>query len=140
MEIIEVSSRSFQVSAVQVTEENMTDIAAWCGGFVSNVPSIEVGSRRVLELYNGHGVSTQTIFAYPGWWITKSGDHYAVYRNASFKGKFALRELNDQKKQRDDILELVKKAMDSETSSVMGYDTVASETTDKIIKLIRGES
>lgn len=139
MEIIEVTSRTFKASAVRVTEENMDEVAVWCSGTLIGVPSIGE-LRKYIELSNGHGINRQTIFAYTGWWITKSGDHYAVYRNASFKGKFALRELNDQKKQRDEILELVKKAMDSESASVWGYDNVASETVDKIIKLIRSES
>jgi hypothetical protein len=107
MKIIEAASRTFHVSAVQVTEENMEAVAAWCGGFVTNELFIESGSRRFIELYQGNGVSKRAIFAYVSWWITKSGDHFSTYRNSSFRGKFDHRAQGEAEKKREKIIDII---------------------------------
>ena len=81
--------KPFFVDAVEVTIENMADVAAWCGGEIKKnndaetTTYIEVNVQRPL-----HPNQTR---AFPGCWILRSGssgNNFKVYTNKAFKAAF----------------------------------------------------
>lgn len=83
------SRKPFYVEGLQVTEENINEVAEWCGGEIQEstpkgddkkVPFIKVNVRRPLH-------RRQTM-AYAGDWILKAGSGFKVYTEAAFDSNF----------------------------------------------------
>lgn len=77
--------KSFEVEAVQVTEENMNDVAQWCQGRVVNATNdegkhVKVRVMRVME-------ERQTK-AFVGDWVLYAGTGYKVYNAKAFQKSF----------------------------------------------------
>lgn len=76
--------KPFEVEAVQVTEENLTEIADWCDGDIRHtadkVPFVKVQVARPLT-------SRQTR-AFVGDWILFAGRGFKVYTSKAFEGAF----------------------------------------------------
>jgi hypothetical protein len=81
--------KPFYVDAVQVTDENMEDVAAWCNGTVVTkdlktgediTPYIQV---RVLRPLNDKQTK-----AYPGNWVLYAETGYKIYTDKARKATF----------------------------------------------------
>lgn len=80
MEFHQFVRRPFQVEAVQITEENLQEVAELVGkvqtkGGVTYI----VLDRRIVPNINR---------AYIGWWLTRVGDNYRCYAQKVFKNQF----------------------------------------------------
>lgn len=73
-----------EIDAVQVTEENMEEVAKWCDGVIKTASDgktyIKVKTARPL-----HEAHTR---AYPNHWVCVSKMGYKVYTNRSFERNF----------------------------------------------------
>lgn len=79
--------KPFEVEAVEVTAENMAEVAAWCHGEIlseTNGNFIKVRVARVLN-------ERQTK-AYVGDWVLYAGTGFKVYTAKAFKKTFALKQ------------------------------------------------
>lgn len=74
--------KPFEVEAVEVTEENIEDVAEWCQGTLmsDNRPFIKVRVARALN-------ERQTK-AYPGDWVLYAGTGFKVYTPKAFHKTF----------------------------------------------------
>lgn len=70
----------FAVEAVQITSENMADVAELIGELKEQdgVPFILI-NKRIVPLINR---------AHVGWWVTKFGDNYRCYSDKTFTDQF----------------------------------------------------
>ncbi|AWN05947.1 hypothetical protein SEA_CRICKO_84 [Streptomyces phage CricKo] len=118
--------RSFDVRAVQVTEENAGRVAAWCGGSAGK----SLGERNFGKVYVGVDVvrfeRLRQDKAWVGDWIVYNGDTYMVYREKAFLLTFQKKQALDILELRGKIQEIVKKAM--QTQDVATYFERSSET------------
>lgn len=125
--------KTFSVRAIQVTAQNMYDVALWCDGrYViaqnsAQRPYIEV----VIAKSNGRDILAR---AYEGCWITRlvSGEAYfKVYKDKSFAQAFDERvDLFDQ------VNALVEKAMGGTWTQYTQDDVLhAADITREIIEL-----
>lgn len=75
--------RPLRVQAVQVSEDNVYDVAKWCGGEVRRG---EGGLRVKVDVFNP-SPDAQTE-AEVGFWVLKSGRGFKVYNNTAFEATF----------------------------------------------------
>lgn len=73
--------KPFTVSAVEVTEDNIEDIAKLCGTIETNGEG-----QRFIKVTND-SVKTVTR-VYVGFWMTKNGDNIRFYSNRIFSQQF----------------------------------------------------
>lgn len=81
MEFTDFVRKPFSVEAVEVTEENIAEIAELVGTLRykdNGVPYIAVDRRLVPNIYR----------VYPGFWMTRMGDNIRCYSKKIFKEQF----------------------------------------------------
>lgn len=81
MEFTTFVRKPFTVDAVEVTEENIAEIAELVGVLrqkEDGAPYIHVDRRLIPNIYR----------VYPGFWMTKMGDNVRCYSNQVFKKQF----------------------------------------------------
>lgn len=72
------------VDAVQVTEENMLEVAKWCKGKVY----ADKNNQMVIEVKVLHPLSSNQNTAAPGDWVLKSNQGFKIYADSAFKKGF----------------------------------------------------
>lgn len=81
MEFTDFVRKPFTVEAVEVTEENIAEIAELVGTLRhkdNGVPYIAVDRRLVPNIYR----------VFPGFWMTRMGDNIRCYSKKIFKEQF----------------------------------------------------
>ena len=88
------SRKSFIVEAIQVTEENLQEVATWCEGEVQTTSRPQKGSDEKesvdfvkVKVANRARNDRQTR-AYPGDWLLLSEVGFKVYTDRAFKNAF----------------------------------------------------
>jgi len=101
-ELQEIFRKTFSAKAVQVTEENMSVVAEWCGGTV-RYPSNSDGKVRRIDL-PAPGAPSTAKRAYVGYWIVFSSDKmdFRSYHDSTYRAIFETRE---QKAHRENLTE-----------------------------------
>lgn len=88
---LKFTRRPFAVEAIQVTADNMKDVAEWCGGKLMAFPPSTIGDRSMQNYVKVPVVrplnNTQTK-ARVGCWVLFSGNQFRVYTDESFKKCF----------------------------------------------------
>lgn len=87
VELTSFVRKPFIVEAVEITTDNIADIAELVGtlrGKGTGQPYIQVDRRLVPNVFK----------VYPGFWMTKMGDNIRCYSNHIFRSQFV--ENNDQ--------------------------------------------
>jgi hypothetical protein len=75
--------KPFYVDAIQVTSENMNDVAAWCNGAIQ--PS---DKTLYIQVDVAKPISPRQTMAFPGDWILSAGPGFKVYTNRAFQNSF----------------------------------------------------
>lgn len=83
MKVEQFTRKSFPVDAVQVTAENMAEVAGWCDGDIREEDGVNYIRVRVHNPINPR--QTQ---AYINDWVLYAGKGYKVYKDAAFKKSF----------------------------------------------------
>ena len=76
--------KPFFVDAVQVTEENISDVAKWCNGKIVTSES-EATYIKVRVFRPAHELQTR---AHVGDWVLGAGQGYKVYTQKAFENSF----------------------------------------------------
>lgn len=87
MNITQATRKTFTVDAVQITEENMQEVAEWCGGRVRTLN----GSTFIKVKVTNPMTDRQTQ-GFIGDWVLYSGKGYKVYTQKAFERNFDLGE------------------------------------------------
>jgi len=85
--------KPFHVEAIQVTDDNMEEIAAWCGGEIrtSNVKdhaTQQEVSARYVKVPVRHPLSERQTKAFVGEWVLFANNGYKVYLPLAFERNF----------------------------------------------------
>lgn len=76
------------VQAIQVTEDNMADVAEWCGG---SIKYDGIGIRRpYIDVKVNHPLRREHTMAYVGCWVTFTKQGFKVYAEDKFRKKHKL--------------------------------------------------
>jgi hypothetical protein len=141
MEPSKYQRKPFRVQAIQVTDENLSDLAEWCGGWVRleedgfdafksyvDVPIAKPAGRYRL----------QRVRAYVGDWLVRLTEDnvFKIYKTRSFLEIFE--EVPSDEKEEQAILELLQEAFSIDTEqSNESPDDLADEYAKKIVELVR---
>jgi len=74
------------VDAVQVTEENMNEVADWCGGQVR--PAKDEKSRPYIWVNVLKPMTSRQSQAFPNDWVLKTKAGYKIYTPNAFENLF----------------------------------------------------
>lgn len=78
------SRRIFEIDAVQVTPENMEEVATWCEGAVRH----NVAGDAYVKVKVHRPMNEKHTRAYPGDWVSLSKSGYKVYTDRAFQNSF----------------------------------------------------
>lgn len=82
MEFTKFKRRPFEIEAVQITEENISELAEMTGELVPangpDDPHIKINKRIVPNVHR----------AYVGWWVTQMDDNIRCYAPKIFEEQF----------------------------------------------------
>lgn len=76
--------KPFYVDAVQVTAENIEQVAAWCSGDVRT----EENNSKYIKVRVARPMNERQTKAYIGDWVLYAGTGYKVYTNKAFVANF----------------------------------------------------
>jgi hypothetical protein len=91
MELKEYTRKTFPVKAIEVTLENIEEVAEWCKGTIEKVPTKMMGAEAMLPVINiaGQGVNQgQTFVASLGCFVVGLGGNFRVYKPIRFAADF----------------------------------------------------
>lgn len=89
MDIAKFARKPFDVEAVQVTADNMEEVAKWCQGSIETEASDSEGSGlRYVKVRVLRVLSEKQTKAFVGDWVLYAGTGYKVYTNKAFKNNF----------------------------------------------------
>ena len=77
----------FYVDAVQVTQDNMAEVAEWCSGRIQQA-DLRSGPVDYIKVAVPHTVSERQTMAFVGDWVLKAGKTFKVYTQKAFDGSF----------------------------------------------------
>lgn len=72
--------KPFEIEAVKVTEENMEDVAKWCGGEIQTTES----GKRFIKVDVTRPLSDKQTRAFAGDWTLRVKNSFKVYTNKAF--------------------------------------------------------
>src|SRR4051812_31143231 len=76
----------FTIEAVEVTEENIRDVAKWCGGQVRT--SGKQGIHKYIKVDVKHALNDRQTMANAGDWVLRAGSGFKVYTPRAFTTMF----------------------------------------------------
>lgn len=136
--------KTFRVQAIKVTEENMGELAEWCGGRVhieTSGPHGGLGDPYIAVPISRIAGRVQTAPAKVGDWITRLTDanNFRVYRNKTFREVFE--EIANAEQKYAEVHAVIVNAMRKQDAatyngeSSRGMDQVADKATRDILGL-----
>ena len=84
METKTYKRKSFEVDAVQATEENLEELALWCHGEVQT----DSEGRKFVKVKVHRPMNRKQTEAYPGDWVLLSSTGFKVYPDKAFQSAF----------------------------------------------------
>ena len=88
METAKFVRKPFEVEAVQVTAENIEEVAAWCFGTVEHSGDNTLKDDRYISVRVQHPISARQTKAFIGDWVLYSGKGFKCYNPNAFKKNF----------------------------------------------------
>lgn len=111
--------KTFNVEAIQVTDENMAEVADWCGGEVTSLNG--EGMRFYIVVPTLKAKTFRPNMAFAGGWVLKTGLGFTVYTRKGFTTSFEPRDENKF----EAVRKLVKEAMSRQDEAT--YHDVSSK-------------
>lgn len=93
IEIYKYARKPFVVEAIQVTADNMAEVAHWCGGEVRTVKESGVASvagTKYVAVRVKRPLTARQTKAFVGDWVLASGHSFKVYTPGAFEKSFAI--------------------------------------------------
>lgn len=86
--------KPFYVEAIRVTEQNLTEIATWCKGFLKNGnPNKDANPIMCVKVPVKKAATVRQTMAFPGDWVLvmkdfENNDSFKVYTKKAFEAGF----------------------------------------------------
>lgn len=82
--------KTFQVDAVQVTDSNLVEVAAWCKGEVKT----DADGKKFVKVKVHRPMNRKQTEAYPADWVLLSSTGFKVYPEKAFESAFEQQEID----------------------------------------------
>jgi len=104
--------KPFVIEAVEVTAENIEQVAKWCSGEVfttgpKTVPEAEPGNLKYVKVKVQHPLNERQTRAFVRDWVLKAGSGFKVYTPKAFANSFERVDENTNEKTPAERVELV---------------------------------
>jgi hypothetical protein len=86
MKLKDYKRKTFIVEGIQVTEENMFEVAVWCDGLI--IQPTRPNDSAFIKVRVHRPLSERQTKAFVGDWILKTKNSYKVYPDKAFKASF----------------------------------------------------
>lgn len=106
LKIEEFERLPFTIQAVQVTPENINQVAKWCHGKVRTTG--KRGIQKYIKVEVKRALNDRQTMAYIGDWVLKAGSGFKVYTPKAFEESF--------RKKMEHMVKTVKNMVDRETA------------------------
>lgn len=109
--------RPFSVEAIQLTAENVEDVANWCGGIIRtgvNPLNKQAGPGKYIKIEVKRALNDRQTRAYVGDWVLKAGGGFKIYTPLAFNESFEPEEVDRMLDVVDRMLEREKLEDDEE--------------------------
>ncbi len=82
--------KPFQVEGVQVTAENMANVAEWCEGRIRNLHNGDNGEGHTvyIKVRVHRPLTDRQTMAFVGDWVLSAGKGFKVYTTKAFENSF----------------------------------------------------
>lgn len=80
--------KAFYVEAVVVTDENMEEVAKWCGGEVKTGKDRDQQDARYIQVNVARAIHPNQTKAFVGNRVLRSGANFKVYTEKAFQATF----------------------------------------------------
>jgi hypothetical protein len=121
MDTQEAIRKSFPVKVVQVTLQNIEEVAEWCGGTIAQRPTRMLGTETllpVIQLKTQVGGREREFDATLGSWVVELNGSFRAYKHTQFMSSF-------------DLLPSLKPEVPEDSTSDLGiYDSGDNGTPD----------
>lgn len=107
--------KPFYVEAVQVTAENIQEVAKWCSGQVYHVAEAN-GDHTFIKVKVKRPLSARQTKAFVGDWVLKAGTGYKVYTSDAFDKSFDTLTIREQNM--PEVLNAIEDVVDTVTAEV----------------------
>ena len=87
---VEYLRKQFSVEAIQITAENMWQVAEWCGGEVKDERPGVTNSAQYIDAPVDNPQTERHKQGFIGDWVLKSGRGFKIYTDAAFNKSFEL--------------------------------------------------
>lgn len=81
--------KAFTVEAVQVTAENMAEVAEWCGGEIKSKPN-RGRTENYIQVPTHRPLNEKQTQAFVSDWVLESNSGFKVYTDKPFRASFEL--------------------------------------------------
>lgn len=88
METSKYVRKSFDVDAIQVTDENIEEVAQWCGGTIETPHALSLEEAKHIKVRVRYPINERQTKAFVGDWVLNSGRGFKVYTNNAFNKQF----------------------------------------------------
>lgn len=88
IELAKYARKPFFVDAVQVTDDNMDDVAHWCGG-ERREEAVNEDLVQYIKVKVKRPLSAKQTKAYAGDWVLLAGTGFKVYTDSAFEKGFS---------------------------------------------------
>ncbi len=82
------SRKPFHVDAIQVTYENMEEVAIWCEGEVVAIEKDETTAEKYIKVRVYRPITERQTKAFVGDWVLYAGTGFKVYTSKAFEKSF----------------------------------------------------
>lgn len=116
--------KPFAVEAVEVTTENIADVAEWCGGEVRASDGRKPGQaqQQFIKVNVKRPLNDRQTRAYPGDWVLSAGTGFKVYTEKAFSGSF-----EEQTDRMFDVIEQMERRAEQEDQMEFELDYTEPE-------------
>lgn len=123
LKIEEFERLPFTIQAIQVTPENIGQVAKWCGGKVRTTG--KRGIQKHIKVEVKRALNERQTQAYIGDWVLKAGSGFKVYTPKAFETSF--------RKKMEHMVETVKNMVDREKTENEAEDEQFDSTTPDVL-------
>lgn len=124
------TKNQFDVECVQVTEENIIDVAERCKGEIKYTSN----SKRYVRIEVTPNTKPMIVNVHIGDWVLFFEDRFKHYKDPAFKNAYS-----KKRSLRPDVLDVLQTALSVKCSPGEERDAVAEYYTDLIMELVKGE-
>lgn len=90
METSKYVRKSFDVDAIRVTDDNIEEVAQWCGGTIEAPHALSLEEDKHIKVRVRYPISERQTKAFVGDWVLNSGRGFKVYTNNAFNKQFVI--------------------------------------------------